>query len=142
MGAIARAGARSLVSDDFDLAPGRVAIGTVRALREGKLGGKRRPVVLVSHRSTSSWAVMGLTSKSTYGTGVPRIALRDWQAAGLLGPCFLWGGRLAILPLDDIHKPCGWISYADALEIRRFAGAAEGPKLLAAVAARDLELDR
>jgi hypothetical protein len=139
MGAVAHDGIRNMA--DIDLAPGRVALGVVRAIHEGRTEGKSRPIVLVSQREDRggdpAWAVMGLTSKSTYGTGLPRIALHDWQVAGLYGPGFLWGGRLAILPSHDIHRAIGWISYADALEIRRFTGTDEGAAFLAAVAERE-----
>lgn len=126
---------------DVTLTPGRVVIGNVIAPREGKTDGKPRPVVLVGPRLTPdqrpAWAVMGLTTKSTYEDGHPRFPIADWRRMGLRQPGYLWGGRLAVLPLEDIYDPIGWVGVEDARQIREFADGDEGIDFAVAVALRE-----
>lgn len=144
MGAIAREAAQRearVVRRERTLAPGRVVIAVVRAFNEDRYDGKNRPVVLVSEREDrdggAAWAVMGLTSLSTYRDGGARASIADWRGAGLNGPGYFWGGRLAIIPLHDMIEPVGWITYPDALTIRGFiTDRREGAAFITAVAER------
>lgn len=117
------------------LMPGTVALARVLAPHEGQMQGKQRPVILVSTRDAATkWAAMGLTTKATYADGQRRTPLEDWEAAGLNGPGFMWGGRLVILPLVDIGRVLGSVSWSDAAQMcRRFLSRREGDEFLTAV---------
>lgn len=141
-GAVAREAAQRESAVRQEHAPGLVAVATVRAFNEGHSDGKRRPVVLVNiregHHGELAWAVMGLTTKATYGNGDPRIPLVDWQQAGLRRPGFIWGGRLVIVPEEDVGEVVGPLSWRDALEVRRsLSSHREAQAFLAAVAQRE-----
>jgi hypothetical protein len=149
MGAVARAGVirevRALRRRDRPLEPGRVVFAIVRAPHEGKPGGKARPAVVVNRREgrdgERAWALMGLTTNGTYADGLPRAAFQDWRQAELDGPGYIWGGRLVIVPDHDIVDVLGWISWRDALEVRRhLSSPREGSAFLAAVAEREQEV--
>lgn len=70
-------------------------------LEDAQAVGKLRPAVMISEEA-DRWRVMGLTTKSTYEDGLPRIRVPDHQAVGLNGPGFLWGHRVTRVNAEDI----------------------------------------
>lgn len=98
---------------------GNVVLAQVSNTSENrKAKGKVRPVILIELRN-GQWRVMGLTSKSTYQSGAPRIALSCPAAIGLNGPGFLWGQRLVSISTLDVGRILG---HVDAKTVALLGG--------------------
>lgn len=82
--------------------------------------GKARPAVLV-RASGSSWEVIGLTSKRTYATGSPRVAVPFPGRVGLYGPGYIWSPNLARISAIDVDHHVGWVDRDLAMAIIRLA---------------------
>ena len=92
-----------------DWVAGRVVLADVRnPIENHGSRGKTRPVVIV-RREGSSVVVMGLTTNSTYQSGVPRVPVPNPTAAGLHGRGYLWGDRLTRVCVLDLVRPIGWV---------------------------------
>lgn len=85
-------------------------------LENTKSRGKTRPFVLV-RRLEGSWRGMGLTTRSRYKDGNPRVAIPEPAAAGLNGPGYLWGQGLTKVYALDIERAIGKVTppFAEAV---------------------------
>jgi hypothetical protein len=84
---------------------------------------------------------MGLTTRSHYVTGAPRVAIPDPEAAGLRGPGFLWGDRLTNVSALDIHRVIGRVTSPLAEAVIDLASLSDVDSEALREAAHDWALD-
>lgn len=84
--------------------PGTVVLARITNGREDPLTrGKWRPAVFADWASADgSCRLWGLTTKSTFATGVPRDPATGLELVGL-DPGYLWGPRIAHVPEWDVE---------------------------------------
>lgn len=103
--------------DDEPLfAPGMTVIASVgNPLENAYCTGKFRPAVLVE-RVDGHWLLMGLTSKSTYDNGLPRVAVPIPIASGSEGPgiCGATSSPGSTFS-TSVTRSVGWIANSPSL---------------------------
>lgn len=115
--------------DDEPLfAPGMTVIASVKNPLENPYStGKLRPAVLVEPVG-SDWLLMGLTRKSTYGSGLPRVAVPNPNRVGLRGPGHLWGQWLTRVSVLDVSHQIGWADPQLAIAVADLAHLSPGQR--------------
>lgn len=107
--------------DQLPLQAGMVALASVsNPLENPNSRGKVRPVVLVE-RISGHWRVMGLTTRTRYNNGQPRVPVPNPGGVGLRGAGQLWGPRLTSVYALDIDRPIGWCDIALATAVADLA---------------------
>lgn len=108
-------------NDESLFAPGMTVIASVgNPLENAYCTGKFRPAVLVE-RVDGHWLLMGLTSKSTYDNGLPRVAVPNPNRVGLRGPGYLWGDKLTRVNVLDVSHQIGWVDRQLAIAVADLA---------------------
>jgi hypothetical protein len=127
--------------DDGIYRAGDVVLADVRnPIENCNSKGKVRPFLLVG-RTDGHWRGMGLTTRSHYVTGAPRVAIPDPEAAGLRGPGFLWGDRLTNVSALDIHRVIGRVTSPLAEAVIDLASLSDVDSEALREAAHDWALD-
>src|SRR5712691_3443981 len=92
-----------------ELAPGELAWANIlNGLENPSATGKARPVILIESHG-SAWKTMGLTTRSHYRDGSPRVVIPDPWAVGLKAPGWLWSDKLCWTSGLDIGDHIGWL---------------------------------
>lgn len=102
---------------DGNLQTGDIVVADVRnPIENPGSRGKRRPFLLV-RRVDGHWQGMGFTTRPSYASGAPRVAIPDPKTVGLTSSGFLWGDRLTSVSVLDIHQVIGQVnpSLAEAV---------------------------
>ncbi len=82
--------------------PGEIVTARVLNPLENRAStrGKARPAILIK-REGARWLVMGLTTRSHFANGTPRISIPNPTACGLRDEAsFLWGRATWVCTLD------------------------------------------
>lgn len=83
--------------------------------------GKTCPAILVEARG-AEWSILGLTTRSHYRNGSPRVAVPDPGAVGSDGPSWLWSERLCRISAIDVGDHIAWIDDPLAREVISLTG--------------------
>jgi hypothetical protein len=83
-----------------------VLVNLINGIENRRSLGKVRPAVLVEP-SSGHWKVVGLTTRSTYIDGSPRVSIPNPVSIGLSGPGFLWSSKLDRISKIDVVDRIG-----------------------------------
>jgi hypothetical protein len=87
-----------------------VLVNLVNGIENRRSLGKVRPAVLVQP-SPGHWKIVGLTTRSTYMDGSPRVSIPNPLSIGLAGPRFLWSSKLNRISRIDVIDRIGRVDF-------------------------------